>query len=100
MGAGFWQVENGTCSHKAGGGRGQAQSGNGGVPGAAAGSGGRSRRTGGPRGREDRALTPCGQAREGGFGGRASTPSELEEDRASPGPQGGVGCEAGRESHS
>lgn len=35
----------------------------------AAGSGGSSRRTGGPRGREDRALTPHGQAGEGGFGG-------------------------------
>lgn len=36
------------------------------------------------------------QTGEGGSRGRAPTPSEVEEDRAVPGIQGALGCEAGR----
>ena len=61
---------------------------------------GRSGRTGGHRGREARALTPGGQAgKRGQLLRRASTPSEAEEDRATPAPQGNVAMRDWRESH-
>ena len=78
----------------------EAPSGNSAVAGVGAGWEGRSRRTGGHRGREVGALTPGGQAgKRGQLLRRASTPSEAEEDRATPAPQGNVAMPDWRESH-
>ena len=78
----------------------EAPSGNRAVAGVGAGWEGRSGGTGGHRGREARALTPGGQAgKRGQLLRRASTPSEAEEDRATPAPQGNVAMRDWRESH-